>query len=663
MKTSLTSILSVAIAVVLGLSSAQARIVGGVQNKNQNNAKKTPRVYNPQQSQRTANNKSSQSRNQSSNQNNRNRSNNSSNNKANHKKQSSNKSTSRTNPAVSPQRVIPRVNTNVAPVPVRPQVPNRQSNSSKKNSNSNNKNKNNKKSPSKVAAAPAPRVIPRVNTNINPAPSPSRVIPRVNSNSNNRPKPSNFVRNNSTPKPNRNVPARPHVGHTHPQHKDPNYSHARTLGGSTSPSILARNWNTQHYQNSSIWDRARNYDDHDHRQHYHHNFTDSLNYAYRPSAWGNDPWWNQQDRHDYHKGCWDYGWNDRYTHRHSFDNNYYPPGYSRPESSLFSNLAWGLAGWGLGSVAYDTGYNTYSNPYETPPVTYRGMSHSYSEPIAVASASRAPEPAERAEVKEQLSDESMNRAREYFLESNYTSALQMVDEAIAFTPSDPVLHEFRALNLFALGRYQDAAGVLNPILASGPGWDWDTMIGFYASDDVYTRQLRRLENHVEVNPNTADARFLLGYHYMVGGYLPEAREMFDQVTQIEPKDSIAAQLRNLAESSMPVDDVDDPEPAPIASAGLIVEESIEGTWRAVSDDGKTITLQIGTDGKFTWDYEGAAEGSVLSGDWSIDDSGLLVLNDEDVQLAGTIEMEGDNTMRFVLAGTPEGDPGLTFERM
>jgi len=476
-----------------------------------------------------------------------------------------------------------------------------------------------------------------------------------------QPRPQTPGNNNSNKNANNNRSGN-HSGHNH----NTNRYRAQSLSAVAVRPTVSKNWDPRYYNNSSVWNRAQRHDGHDHHSDYHPNFSNSLNYAYRPSAWGSDPWWGQQDRHDYQKGCWDYGWNDRYTQRHSLDRGYYPPGYSRPSSGILGKLAWGLAGWGLGSMAYDTGYNTYSNPYSAPPVDYGVSSYSYAEPLAVASAARIPDPPEQAATNEQLSSEAMDQAMEEFREGDYISALQSVDEAIAFTPSDSVLHEFRALNFFALGRYGDAAGVLNPLLASGPGWDWDTMIGFYNSDDAYTKQFRRLEDYVDSDPESADSRFLLGYHYMVGGYLAEAREMFNQVAQIEPQDSVAIQLRNLAQSSMPTEEVGvvgEEIPAPPAPGDMITEETVAGNWRALSSDGKTITLDIKSDGKFTWNFEGAPEGSALSGDWSIDEDGLLVLNDEDVQLAGSIEMDGNNTMRFVLAGTPEGDPGLAFERM
>ena len=44
--------------------------------------------------------------------------------------------------------------------------------------------------------------------------------------------------------------------------------------------------------------------------------------------------------------------------------------------------------------------------------------------------------------------------------------------------------------LFAVGKYDLAAGPLYAVLSVGPGWDWTTMAGLYPDIDVYTAQLR-----------------------------------------------------------------------------------------------------------------------------------------------------------------------------
>lgn len=83
-----------------------------------------------------------------------------------------------------------------------------------------------------------------------------------------------------------------------------------------------------------------------------------------------------------------------------------------------------------------------------------------------------------------------DQARNAFYSGDYARALSSLDAALSKTPSDVVLHEFRALCLFALHKYKEAAGTLYAVLSVGPGWDWTTMSGLYSNVDVYTEQLR-----------------------------------------------------------------------------------------------------------------------------------------------------------------------------
>ena len=81
-------------------------------------------------------------------------------------------------------------------------------------------------------------------------------------------------------------------------------------------------------------------------------------------------------------------------------------------------------------------------------------------------------------------------------------------------PNDPTLHEFRALTLFALKRYDEAAAPLYAVLSVGPGWDWTTLISLYADPETYTQQLRALESLLHPEPESAAAHFVLAYQYL-----------------------------------------------------------------------------------------------------------------------------------------------------
>ena len=79
-----------------------------------------------------------------------------------------------------------------------------------------------------------------------------------------------------------------------------------------------------------------------------------------------------------------------------------------------------------------------------------------------------------------------DEARNDFYAGDYAAALKSTDEALKESPNDAVMHEFRALTLFALGQYQESAATLYAVLSVGPGWDWTTMIGLYPQVDIYT---------------------------------------------------------------------------------------------------------------------------------------------------------------------------------
>lgn len=419
--------------------------------------------------------------------------------------------------------------------------------------------------------------------------------------------------------------------------------------------------------NYGIW---RDFHQPDHHHHYHNGFYHAVNYAYRPRAWGIRTWWAAPVTYSWHSGCWDYHWNGYWTNRYAYyqrPSSYYPPGYRVYYTGASSVIPWGLASWTLGRLAYDTGYYSYSNPYAAPPVTTHTTLIQYSEPIAVVASRDVPRDEELVKTGAEKSAAAMERARNAFRTGDYVGASKAVDEAISHAPGDPVLHEFRALVLFALGRYNDAAGVLNSVLASGPGWNWETLIGFYGAAERYTGQLRKLEEYATAHPDSPEPHFLLGYHYLVGGNLPEAHGMFSRVVELQPADTVASQLRGLLAESA-ADKAPDEGAAP-AEATTLVEadkepirkEALVGIWKAASAEGKTVTLSMTAIGTFTWDYEGAA-GKVLAGDWSLDENGLLVLKDDEVQMVGDIALKPDGSLHFLLAGSPEGDPGLTFRQ-
>jgi len=183
----------------------------------------------------------------------------------------------------------------------------------------------------------------------------------------------------------------------------------------------------------------------------------------------------------------------------------------------------------------------YSNPYYVNTTTFLPAPIDYSLPLPI--------PDTQAVAAEGFDDQIANQAtvilnegRAAFKDRDYERALARADEAIRILPSDTTLHEFRALVLFAMQRYSEAAATIYAVLAVGPGWTWDTVSDLYFDPNDYTYQLRLLEAYVGANPTEPASRFLLAYHYLVISNERAATDQLFEVTRLSPEDRISAEL-------------------------------------------------------------------------------------------------------------------------
>ena len=216
-------------------------------------------------------------------------------------------------------------------------------------------------------------------------------------------------------------------------------------------------------------------------------------------------------------------------------------------------LGWGYGGWGLGALAYNSGYLGYSNPYYNS--SFAG--YNYAQPIPVDySASPTAVAAEGNPA-----DVALNDAVAAFKQNNYDAALDIINKGIAQYPTDSVMHEFRALVLFAKADYQQAAATIHSVLAIGPGWDWTTLASLYPNVLIYTDQLRALEAFVGEHPQDGAARFLLAYHYTSDGHPDAAVRQLQQVVALMPGDRVAADLLKML-SAPPAATAEQPTPQP-----------------------------------------------------------------------------------------------------
>jgi tetratricopeptide (TPR) repeat protein len=256
-------------------------------------------------------------------------------------------------------------------------------------------------------------------------------------------------------------------------------------------------------------------------------FSGNLSLGVRPiNPWGSRPTFTMnRPLYAYHQG-WHHG--------------FWPSGNRFP-------AVWVGGGFGPGWLLAPNENFLYTNPYCVQPATGPTAVFDYSQPlpsppVPPVSVIGQPEPTTEAEQPPAEVVKGFEAARGAFKQGDYRKALEQVDKAIARLPGDAVLHEFRALVHFALGNYRDAAATIYPVLAAGPGWDWETMKSLYPDVKTYTEQLRALEAYQRSNPKSPEASFVLAYHYLVLEYPEAARKQLENVVALRPDDKLAAQL-------------------------------------------------------------------------------------------------------------------------
>lgn len=365
----------------------------------------------------------------------------------------------------------------------------------------------------------------------------------------------------------------------------------------------------------------------------------------------------------------------------------------------------GGAGWGWGFAAgvatvgvsvgspWGWGYYSYWNPYWVAPpggVTYIN----YSQPIVVMepvvavapvvvgsaqspSLAQVPTPAAVPASASSASDTSnreksleiFENARGLFKRDDYPLALAEINRAVALVPNDSLMHEFRALCLFAQRDYQQSAAALYAVLSAGPGWDSATVVGLYSTPGAYTDHLLTLEAYRNENPRAADARFVLAYHFLLAGQNEQAETELTAVVELEPKDQLSAQLLAGLRAKPPAElpgGAPAPElptaTAPAETTPPVAATDLVGDWKASRADGSTFELRLSQDSKFHWNFSQQEKKQEFSGTYTLANNLLILSASGQNALVGQVSLEAGDKLLFKLAGGNPADPGLTFTR-
>ena len=380
----------------------------------------------------------------------------------------------------------------------------------------------------------------------------------------------------------------------------------------------------------------------------------------------NDPWhdhWEHDCWHGHFDDYWDHMWDEH-------------PAWS----------AFRVTTWGVNRASYLFGWNAYYNPYPVPVYTSGSTVIDYSEPLvssapmeqyvtsadpAISAESGTPvesvvdagavsgsEPATET-TPASLTDVAVKQfddARASFVNGDYETALKNVDDAIGELPKDATLHEFRSLILFAMQRYRESAAGIHAVLAVGPGMNWTTMSSYYGDQADYTEQLRNLESHIRQNPNEADARFLVAYHYVTPGHNDAAVRQLQSVVSLEPRDTVASDLITLLGGDVP-ESATEPPAVEFSKAS---EDELLGKWRA-NRGNSTYSLELNEDGEFSWTYAGKdGKAQTIKGVFVIQDGLLAMEPDSGGVMLADVSKPDDGTFQFRQNGT--GGESIAFRR-
>jgi hypothetical protein len=355
----------------------------------------------------------------------------------------------------------------------------------------------------------------------------------------------------------------------------------------------------------------------------------------------------------------------------------------------------GIGAWGIGSGIYGWGYRPYVNPYamsapvvvtqpvvatqpvvvdQPAPTTVVAQQPSsagaapvdYSQPLDTSAPPPDPSAADPA-------IQTFDAARAAFTAGNYQEALQKTDESLKTMPNDAAINEFRALCLFALKQYDQAASTLYAVLSAGPGWDWTTLSGLYPSVDVYTAQVRALEEAVSANPQSAPPRFVLAYHYLTQGHTDAAAAELREVVKLQPADQLSAQIlaqispdkpQSPATAAAPSAAPPSPPPAQGAaeSPPAVAPANLVGNWKGSPGPGTTIELALAPDNKFVWNVVNQGKSQPIQGTYALDNDVLTLTQSENNAMVGKVALQDDTHFRFQAMGGGPGDPGLLFSK-
>ncbi|MCE5266343.1 MAG: hypothetical protein LLG00_00455 [Planctomycetaceae bacterium] len=283
------------------------------------------------------------------------------------------------------------------------------------------------------------------------------------------------------------------------------------------------------------------------------NRTGTWNHTWHNSNWNHNQWnhgnwWTHNWHNNWHNNWWNHNWWNHGWNRWWYYGGYWPwygfgtwpwyygssYGYSYPYDSGYS--------YSVPSVTYGYGYPYYSgadvSEYEDELAPYTGQYE-------------GEQPQTETAPYGETQPDYMAQATDAFRSGDFGNAVRLAGHAALDDPRNPNVHLMLMLGLFAMGQYRPAAAEAHAVASLGEVPTWAMVYEIYGSVEPYTEQLRALEKFVRENPKSAEARFLLGFEYLITGHREAAGPQLLAALKAMPRDRVAAELLTKAGGAVP----------------------------------------------------------------------------------------------------------------
>ncbi|HEY2250140.1 MAG TPA: tetratricopeptide repeat protein, partial [Planctomycetaceae bacterium] len=135
-----------------------------------------------------------------------------------------------------------------------------------------------------------------------------------------------------------------------------------------------------------------------------------------------------------------------------------------------------------------------------------------------------------------------------FKSGDYAGAVYAWRHAALDDPQNGLVTLLLGQALFAMGKYDEAAGAIQAGMHHLPKDQWGVVVGhyteLYGKTHDYTDQLRALEKAMQAKSEDPALRFLTGYQYAYLGFTERAIEQLDHAVKLAPRDEMSKQLRD-----------------------------------------------------------------------------------------------------------------------